>query len=149
MRLSATIRTRTSSSSTPDISRSKRIMRRSAQRSSSLFRPSHHAPRLVQQHTHDGTEPIAPGQTAAHDVLQENKAMKLVSIQVGRPRTVRWKRTTVTTGIYKQPLQAGRVMLRRLNLDGDEQADLTVHGGWDKAVYVYPSEHYPDRKSVV
>jgi MOSC domain-containing protein YiiM len=84
-----------------------------------------------------------PGQTAAHDVLQENKAMKLVSIQVGRPRTVRWKRTTVTTGIYKQPVQAGRVMLRRLNLDGDEQADLTVHGGWDKAVYVYPSEHYP------
>ncbi|HEU4685119.1 MAG TPA: MOSC domain-containing protein [Nitrospira sp.] len=48
----------------------------------------------------------------------------------------------VTTGIWKEPV-TGRVMLRQLNLDGDEQADLTVHGGLDKAVYVYPSEHYP------
>jgi MOSC domain-containing protein YiiM len=47
----------------------------------------------------------------------------------------------VTTGIYKEPV-AGRIMLRRFNLDGDQQADLTVHGGRDKAVYVYPSEHY-------
>ena len=38
---------------------------------------------------------------------------------------------------------AGRIMLHRFNLDGDQQADLTVHGGQDKAVYVYPSEHYP------
>jgi MOSC domain-containing protein YiiM len=67
--------------------------------------------------------------------------MKLLSIQVGRPRTVTWRRRTVTTGIYKDPVQ-GRVMLRRHNLEGDEQADLRVHGGWDKAVYVYPSEHY-------
>jgi hypothetical protein len=48
----------------------------------------------------------------------------------------------VSTGIYKEPV-GGRIMLRRHNLDGDQQADLTVHGGWDKAVYVYPSEHYP------
>jgi len=48
----------------------------------------------------------------------------------------------VSTGIFKEPV-AGRIMLRRGNLDGDQQADLTVHGGWDKAVYVYPSEHYP------
>jgi MOSC domain-containing protein YiiM len=67
--------------------------------------------------------------------------VKLVSLQVGRPRKVRWRRTTVTTGIFKQPV-AGRIMLRQHNLDGDGQADLTVHGGWDKAVYVYPSEHY-------
>ena len=68
--------------------------------------------------------------------------MKLVSVQVGRPRSVRWRGKTVTTGIYKEPV-AGRIMLRRFNLTGDQQADLTVHGGWDKAVYVYPSEHYP------
>lgn len=67
--------------------------------------------------------------------------MKLVSVQVGRPRRVRWRGKTVTTGIYKEPV-AGRIMLRRFNLDGDQQADLTVHGGRDKAVYVYPSEHY-------
>ena len=68
--------------------------------------------------------------------------MKLVSVQVGRPRTVRWHGKAVSTGIYKEPV-AGRIMLHRLNLDGDQQADLTVHGGRDKAVYVYPSEHYP------
>ena len=67
--------------------------------------------------------------------------MKLLSIQVGRPRQVKWRRMTVTTGIYKESV-AGRIMLRRNNLEGDEQADLSVHGGWDKAVYVYPSEHY-------
>jgi MOSC domain-containing protein YiiM len=67
--------------------------------------------------------------------------MKLVSVQVGRPREVQWRGTRVSTGIYKEPVN-GRTMLRRLNLEGDGQADLTVHGGWDKAVYVYPSEHY-------
>lgn len=73
---------------------------------------------------------------------QQRDEMKLVSVQVGRPRTVRWRGKAVITGIYKEPV-AGRIMLRRFNLDGDQQADLTVHGGWDKAVYVYPSEHYP------
>lgn len=67
--------------------------------------------------------------------------MKLLSIQVGRPRQVTWRRRTLTTGIYKDRVE-GRIILRRHNLDGDEQADLSVHGGWDKAVYVYPSEHY-------
>jgi len=67
--------------------------------------------------------------------------MKLISIQVGRPRKVRWRGMTVSTGIFKKPV-SGRIMLRRDNLDGDKQADLRVHGGWDKAVYVYPSEHY-------
>ncbi len=68
--------------------------------------------------------------------------MELVSVQVGRSRTVRWHGKPVSTGIYKEPV-AGRIMLYRFNLDGDQQADMTVHGGPDKAVYVYPSEHYP------
>ena len=67
--------------------------------------------------------------------------MKLVSLNVGTPRKVNLKNRTITTGIFKEPVQ-GRIMLRRLNLDGDKQADLSVHGGVDKAVYVYPKEHY-------
>ena len=67
--------------------------------------------------------------------------IKLLSIQVGRPRKVNWRRRIVTTGIYKDQVE-GRIKLGRSNLEGDEQADLRVHGGWDKAVYVYPSEHY-------
>jgi MOSC domain-containing protein YiiM len=57
------------------------------------------------------------------------------------PRDVIWKGRTVTTGIFKEPVE-GRVRLRKLNLDGDRQADLSVHGGPDKAVYCYPAEHY-------
>ena len=67
--------------------------------------------------------------------------MKIISLHVGRPRLVVWNGQSVSTGIYKSPVE-GRVMLRTLNLDGDRQADLTVHGGPDKAVYSYPSEHY-------
>ena len=67
--------------------------------------------------------------------------MKIISLQVGRPRLVVWNGQTVSTGIYKTPVE-GRVMLRTLNLDGDRQADLTVHGGVNKAAYAYPSEHY-------
>ena len=66
----------------------------------------------------------------------------LLSIQVARPQAIRHKGDEVRTGIYKLPV-AGAVMVRRLNLDGDEQADLSVHGGVDKAVYCYASEHYP------
>jgi len=69
------------------------------------------------------------------------KAMKLLSIQVALPQEVHWQRRTVSTGIFKEPVQ-GPVMLRTLNLDGDRQADLSVHGGTHKAVYVYPGEHY-------
>ncbi|MBW4553929.1 MAG: MOSC domain-containing protein [Aphanocapsa sp. GSE-SYN-MK-11-07L] len=68
--------------------------------------------------------------------------MKLISVCVGLPREVIWKGKPVTTGIFKQPV-AGRVMMRSLNLDGDQQADLTVHGGIEKAIYAYPKEHYP------
>lgn len=67
--------------------------------------------------------------------------MKLVSVNVGIPREVLWHGRNVTTAIFKQPVQ-GRIALRKLNLDGDRQADLTVHGGEYKAVYCYPIEHY-------
>jgi len=67
--------------------------------------------------------------------------MKLICVNVGLPREVTWKGKTVTTGIFKEPVSE-RVMVRSLNLDGDRQADLTVHGGVDKAIYVYPFEHY-------
>jgi len=67
--------------------------------------------------------------------------MKLVSVNVGLPREVIWRKAVTTTAIFKQPLQ-GRVALRKLNLDGDQQADLTVHGGEYKAVYCYPLVHY-------
>lgn len=67
--------------------------------------------------------------------------MKIISVNVGLPREVTWKGKTVSTGIFKEPVNT-RVMVRSLNLNGDGQADLTVHGGADKAVYVYPFEHY-------
>lgn len=68
-------------------------------------------------------------------------AARLLSVNVGRPRLSMWGGEPVSTGIFKEAV-AGRVMVRVLNLDGDRQADLTVHGGPDKAVYAYPSEHY-------
>jgi MOSC domain-containing protein YiiM len=67
--------------------------------------------------------------------------MKIVSLNVGMPREVLWHGRTVTTGIYKNPVD-GRVVMRKLNLDGDRQADLTVHGGEYKAVYCYALAHY-------
>src|SRR6266404_5507760 len=67
--------------------------------------------------------------------------MKIVSLNVGLPQLVLRNDEPVSTGIFKEPV-AGRVNLRTLNLDGDRQADLSVHGGPEKAVYVYPSEHY-------
>lgn len=67
--------------------------------------------------------------------------MKLVSLNVGLPREIVYKGRSIITGIFKASVD-GRVRARRLNLDGDRQADLTVHGGAEKAVYVYPAEHY-------
>ena len=66
---------------------------------------------------------------------------ELLSVNVGRPQLVMRNGEPVSTAIFKRPV-SGSVMLRTLNLDGDKQADLTVHGGLTKAVYVYPSEHY-------
>lgn len=67
--------------------------------------------------------------------------MKLLSLNTGLPREVRWNGEPVVTGIFKSPV-AARVPLRKLNLEGDRQADLTVHGGVHKAVYCYPLAHY-------
>jgi MOSC domain-containing protein YiiM len=67
--------------------------------------------------------------------------VKLISLNAGLPRVVPYREQSVSTGIFKQPV-SGPVPLRTLNLDGDRQADLTVHGGPLKAVYGYPSEHY-------
>jgi MOSC domain-containing protein YiiM len=67
--------------------------------------------------------------------------MRVVSVNVGLPRLVRWNGREVTTGIFKKQVE-GRIPLRRMNLEGDRQADLSVHGGAAKAVYAYPLEHY-------
>ncbi len=67
--------------------------------------------------------------------------MKVLSVNVGLPRKVLFNGQTITTAIFKDPVK-GPIMLRKINLDGDKQADLTVHGGVDKAVYSYPAEHY-------
>jgi MOSC domain-containing protein YiiM len=67
--------------------------------------------------------------------------MKLISINAGLPREVSWAGKTVATSIWKEPV-AGPVRVSTLNIEGDRQSDLSVHGGPDKAVYVYPSEHY-------
>jgi MOSC domain-containing protein YiiM len=66
---------------------------------------------------------------------------RILSVNVSKPKTVEFEGQKVTTGIFKEPVK-GRIRLKRLNLDGDQQADLTVHGGPDKAVYAYPLEHY-------
>jgi MOSC domain-containing protein YiiM len=67
--------------------------------------------------------------------------MRIVAVSVGGPREVEWRGRTIRTSIFKTPV-SGRVRVSRLNLEGDEQSDLTVHGGAEKAVYAYPSEHY-------
>jgi MOSC domain-containing protein YiiM len=67
--------------------------------------------------------------------------MKIVSVNVGLPREIQWRGRTIRTSIFKTPV-AGAVSVTRLNLAGDQQSDLTVHGGASKAVYVYPAEHY-------
>src|SRR2546422_11664065 len=69
-------------------------------------------------------------------------AMRVVSVNVSLPKTVEWRGRRVTTAIFKEPVE-GRVRIRRTGLVGDRQADSSVHGGPTKAVYAYPSEHYP------
>ncbi len=67
--------------------------------------------------------------------------MKVVSVNVGLPRDVEWHGRRVRTSIWKEPV-TGTVRVTTLNIDGDRQSDLSVHGGRDKAVYVYSSDHY-------
>jgi MOSC domain-containing protein YiiM len=69
--------------------------------------------------------------------------VKLISLNTGRPRDVEVNGRVVRTSIWKSP-RDGRLRVTALNIDGDEQSDLTVHGGTFKAVYCYPSEHYGD-----
>ena len=73
--------------------------------------------------------------------MQQHSLLRVVSVNVGLPREVSWKGRIVSTGIFKEPV-AGRVMAHRLNLEGDRQADLSVHGGPEKAIYVYPMDYY-------
>ncbi len=82
---------------------------------------------------------MGPQATAEGEGARGN--MKIVSVNVGRPREIDWKGKTIRTSIFKEPVQ-GRVRLEALNFVGDEQADLSVHGGPQKAVYGYASEHY-------
>jgi MOSC domain-containing protein YiiM len=66
---------------------------------------------------------------------------RVISVNVGAIRQIEWRGRVVTTGIWKYPVDA-RVRVRGVNLDGDDQADRTVHGGRDKAVYAYAREDY-------
>jgi MOSC domain-containing protein YiiM len=75
------------------------------------------------------------------DATRELARGSLASVNVGRPRTVAWGISGVTSGIWKQPV-GGRVAVRGVNLEGDDQADRTVHGGPDKAVYAYAVDDY-------
>src|SRR2546426_12633885 len=75
-------------------------------------------------------------------VVSCDDSVHVVSVNVSLPKAVEWRGRTVTTGIFKEPV-AGRIPVRSLGLVGDGQADLSVHGGPAKAVYAYPSEHYP------
>ena len=67
--------------------------------------------------------------------------MQLVSVNVGLPQQVDWRGRRIRTSIWKDPVE-GRIRVNRLNLEGDQQSDLSVHGGMEKAVYAYPFEHY-------
>ena len=73
--------------------------------------------------------------------MQPFPTLQVKSVNIGLPKIVAWKGRTVETGIFKDPV-VGRIAIRQHNLQGDQQADLTVHGGREKAVYVYPAEYY-------
>ena len=74
--------------------------------------------------------------------------MRVVSVNVGTPRDRVWQGRFVRTAIFKDPVE-GPVALRGVNFEGDRQADLSVHGGPDKAVYAYPFEHYDDWRAML
>jgi len=73
--------------------------------------------------------------------------IKVVSVNVGLPKQISYGMRQVVTSIFKEPIE-GRVKVTTLNLDGDAQADLSVHGGLDKAIYSYSEEHYKYWKEV-
>ena len=74
--------------------------------------------------------------------------MRVISVNVGLPKTIVWKGHPVLSGIFKEPVE-GRITALRLNLEGDRQADLSVHGGPEKAIYAYPAEHYDFWRSLL
>jgi MOSC domain-containing protein YiiM len=80
-------------------------------------------------------------QAHADSIRPGAAAGRVVSVNVGRPRTIQWQGRTVTSAIWKKSV-SGPVTLRGVNLDGDDQADRQVHGGRDKAVYAYALEDY-------
>jgi len=67
--------------------------------------------------------------------------MRILHVNVGQPREIEWRGRIVTTGIFKEAV-TGPVNIRRHNVEGDRQADLSVHGGPGKAVYAYAAGHY-------
>ena len=83
----------------------------------------------------DVGDPVAPPASPSSSIA------RVVSVNVGLPRTVQWHGRAVTSAIWKEPVD-GPVTLRGVNLDGDDQADRRVHGGRDKAVYAYSVEDY-------
>jgi MOSC domain-containing protein YiiM len=103
-------------------------------------------PSYILRHLRRGQEaqPVAGLLRIASDRIHSYRdfgTMKLLSVNVGLPREIEWKGKVVRTSIFKEPVP-GRVRVAQLNLQGDQQSDLSVHGGIDKAVYAYPSEHY-------
>src|SRR4051794_24647069 len=75
--------------------------------------------------------------------------MKVVSLQVGRTGTLQWRGKLVRSAIGKDPVGGHPIRLGPEGFEGDEQADLTLHGGPDKAVCCYPSEHIPDWEALL
>src|SRR5438270_2114734 len=73
--------------------------------------------------------------------MESAPVMQVISVNVGQPKEVFWKGRKVMTAIFKEPVE-GRVTVGRLNIEGDRQADLTVHGGPEQAIYAYPAEYY-------
>ena len=78
----------------------------------------------------------------AIETQTKGTGMKVISLSVGGPREIEWDGETVLTSIFKTPTDR-RLKVTALNIEGDQQSDLSVHGGIEKAVYAYPSEHYP------
>jgi MOSC domain-containing protein YiiM len=79
--------------------------------------------------------------TNARPETSNGASMKILSVNVGLPREINHQGRMIRTSIFKAPV-ADRVRVNALNIAGDRQADLTVHGGPSKAIYFYPSEHY-------
>ena len=82
-----------------------------------------------------------PEESNSTSTTSDATMASILSINIGLPRDVVYGDRVVATGIFKTPI-TGRIEVKTLGLEGDGQADLTVHGGPAKAVYAYPSEHY-------